>query len=291
MNLDGKMDKEGYSRRRKSSRLARVCFYALVTIVVIVLLFPFYWMVATSFQRLDRTYMSPPEFLQLHPRPENYPEAFVDKPVLRWLWNTLVVSSATTIICILFSAFAAYSISRFPYRGRTLLSIVILSSQMFPGTLIVIPYYILMSRLKLLDSYEGLILTYISFTAPFCIWALKGFFDSIPRAIEEAAWIDGCSRFRSLFQIVLPLALPGMVATSLFAFLLSWHEFLFARTLLSSVSKWTIATGIASYVGEYYTTWPYVMAASTITSLPVVIIFILFQKHLVAGLTRGAVKE
>jgi len=278
-------------KRWSTPALNKALFYCLVIIVVLVLFFPFYWMIATSLQRLDRTYMSPPEFLQLHPRLANYPEAFVDKPVLRWLWNSCLVSSATTIFCILFSAFAAYSISRFRYRGRTLLSIIILSSQMFPGTLIVIPYYLLMSRLGLLDSYEGLIITYISFTAPFCIWSLKGFFDSIPRSIEEAAWIDGCSRLRSLFQIVFPLALPGIIATSLFAFLLSWHEFLFARTLLSSITKWTIATGIASYVGEYYTTWPYVMAASTVTSIPVVIIFLVFQKYLVAGLTRGAVKQ
>jgi len=256
-----------------------------------ILFFPFYWMVATSLQRLDRTYLSPPEFLQLNPRPENYPEAFVDKPVLRWVLNSCVVSSTTAVFCILFSVFAAYSIARFRYRGRTSLSIIILSSQMFPSTLIVIPYYLLMSRLNLLDSYGGLIITYISFTAPFCIWSLKGFFDSIPRAIEEAAWIDGCSRLRSLFQIVIPLALPGLVATSLFAFLLSWHEFLFARTLLSSINKWTIATGIASYVGEYYTTWPYVMAAATVTSIPVIAIFLVFQKYLLAGLTRGAIKQ
>jgi len=278
-------------KQRSPAALRKALFYGLVILVVLVLFFPFYWMMATSLQRPERTYMSPPEFLQLHPRAANYPEAFVDKPVLRWLWNSCIVSSATTIFCILFSAFAAYSISRFRYRGRTLLSIIILSSQMFPGTLIVIPYYLLMSRLGLLDSYGGLILTYVSFTAPFCIWSLKGFFDSIPRSIEEASWIDGCSRLRSLFQIVFPLALPGIIATSLFAFLLSWHEFLFARTLLSSINKWTIATGIASYVGEYYTTWPYVMAASTVTSIPVVILFLVFQKYLVAGLTRGAVKQ
>ncbi len=283
---------DGVSERGKIRlRLPRRgAFYLLIIAICGILVFPYYWMALTSLQVPSRTYTSPPQFFLLKPAFHNYPDAFVNKPVITWLMNSLIVATATMILSVVIATFAGYSISRFRYRGRTFVGILILTSQMFPGTLIVVPYYILMQKIHLLDTLQGLTLTHISFAVPLCVWILKGFFDSVPREIEEAALMDGCSHLKVLLRIVLPVSFPAIISTALFSFMLSWHEFLFSRTLLNSPSKWTVPAGIASFVGEYQTNWNQVMAGAVVLTAPPVILFLLLNRYLVSGMTSGAVK-
>lgn len=255
-----------------------------------ILFFPVYWMIMTSFQVKAMTYDYPPQLIVLSPQFANYVAAFAGKPVARWLLNSATVSVTTTVVSILVSVFAAYSISRFRFHGRTALAVFILSSQMFPATLFIIPYYSVMQKLGLVDTLYGLGMTYTSFSVPLCVWMMKGFFDSIPREIEEAAEIDGCSKVETLFRIVLPLSLAGIVATALFAFITAWQEFMFARTLMTSMDKWTAAVGVASLRGEYEAYWNDIMAAAVAFAVPVMVVFVFVERYLVAGLTAGAVK-
>jgi ABC-type glycerol-3-phosphate transport system permease component len=168
--------------------------------------------------------------------------------------------------------------------------ILILLSQLFPGVLLVIPYFMMASAWGLYNTYAGLILAYVSFALPFCVWMLKGFFDSIPRELDEAALVDGCSRFRAFLRVVLPGAAPGIGATALFAFFLAWTEFLFALCLTSSQSMFPVTVGIASNIGQYRILWNELMASALLSSLPAIVVFFALERHLVAGLTSGAVK-
>lgn len=270
--------------------IRQVLLQTLALGVTGILGFPLYWMITTSFQAKAMTYVYPPELVAASPQFTNYIGAFAGKPVGTWLMNSGMVAVTTTVAAILVSVFAAYSLSRFRFRGRTALAVFILSSQMFPATLFIIPYYSVMQKLGLVDTLYGLGMTYTSFSVPLCVWMMKGFFDSIPKEIEEAAEIDGCSKVETLFRIVLPLSLAGIVATALFAFITAWQEFMFARTLMTSMDKWTAAVGVASLRGEYETYWNDIMAAAVVFALPVVIVFVFVERYLVSGMTAGAVK-
>jgi ABC-type glycerol-3-phosphate transport system permease component len=167
---------------------------------------------------------------------------------------------------------------------------LILVTQMLPGTLLVIPLYLLFKQLGLLDTHVGLILAYATFALPFSIWMLKGYFDTIPVEIEEAAIVDGCSRLQALARIVLPLSLPGLTVTAMFAFILAWNDLVLAVTLTTDPALRLDAVGLASFIGEYGTPWGQIMAASTVSSLPILLLFLFAQRYLLAGLTAGAVK-
>lgn len=267
-----------------------IATYILAIITLIILFFPVYWMILTSLQNKSMTYAYPPRLIPLSLRFSNYISALTGKPIIRWLSNTLIVSISTTMLCVLVSAFAAYSISRFRYRGRLILGMFILASQMFPATLFIVPYYTAMQKIGLINTLYGLAMTYTSFSIPLCVWMMKGFFDSIPREIEDAAEIDGCDKVQVLFHIVLPVSLAGIVATALFAFITAWQEFMFARTLITTMDKWTGSVGVASLRGEYEAYWNDIMAAAVVFALPVVIVVMSLERYLVSGLTGGAVK-
>jgi multiple sugar transport system permease protein len=268
----------------------RLFFQTLAIGIAGILAFPLYWMIVISFQDRSLTYAYPPQLFVGTLHLNNYYQAFEGKPVTQWLGNSALVSIGATLLSIIVSVFAAYSISRFRYFGRSTLAMFILASQMIPATVFVIPYYTIMQRLGLVDTLLGLGMTYASFTVPLCVWMMKGFFDSIPREIEEAAEIDGCNKFQTLILIVLPLSVVGIVSTALFAFITAWQEFMFARTLMASMDNWTASVGIASLRGEYETYWNDIMAAAVVFALPVAVIFILLERYLVAGMTAGAVK-
>ncbi|MGE3799079.1 MAG: carbohydrate ABC transporter permease, partial [Thermomicrobiales bacterium] len=185
----------------------------------------------------------------------------------------------------------AYALSRYPFRGSSKLMLSILSLQMFPQAMLLISFYVIFLQLRLLNTYQGLILANATFAVPFSIWMLKGFFDTVPREIEEAAMIDGCTRFSVLPRIVLPMVTPGLVAAGVYTFLIAWDEYLFASTLMINPEMRTLPPGIIqSFVGQFYLNWPNVMAASVLITIPVTVLFIFFQKYLVQGLTAGAVK-
>ena len=216
-------------------------------------------------------------------------------PLARYFTNSLIVSSIASLLSVTVAIFAAYGVSRYRFRGRGTFSITVLSTQMFPGILFLLPLFLIyvnISKVTGVDLYgsrTGLILTYLTFSLPFSIWMLVGYFDSIPRGLDEAAAVDGCGPLRTLLQVVLPTALPGVVAVAVYAFMTAWGEVLFASVLTSESSR-TLAVGLQGYSTQNEVYWNQVMAASLVVSIPVVVGFLLLQRQFVAGLTAGAVK-
>ena len=208
----------------------------------------------------------------------------------RQLFNSVVVAGGTTLVAIAIACTAAYGFSRFRFPGRDTGLMALLLTQIFPGVVMMIPLYILLDSLGLLNSLMGLCVVYSTTAVPFCIWMLKGYFDSLPKDIEEAAMLDGASTFYIFWYLVLPLARPAIAVTALFSFMTAWNEFILAATLLNDETLFTLPVALQRYVGEYQTEWGSFAAGAVVTSLPVMALFYALQKHLVGGLTGGAVK-
>ncbi|MCY4541343.1 MAG: carbohydrate ABC transporter permease [Rhodobacteraceae bacterium] len=253
--------------------------------------FPFYWMFVTSIRPSTEIFEFPPRVL---PSADSvfspYLTLFEETDLAQWLLNSTGVSAATAFFACLFGAMAAYALSRFRFSGRETSQVVLLMTQMFPAILLALPMFVFFSRLGLLNSLFGLSLAYLAFLIPVAAVLLKAFFDAIPVELEEASLIDGASRIGTLFRITLPLSLPGLASTFLFCFIISWDEFLFARMFIRQPDNWTVSLGLASFSGEFVTPWDQVMAAATIITLPVAVIFLALQRYLVRGLTSGGVK-
>ncbi len=209
-----------------------------------------------------------------------------------WLWlrNSVLVSVGTTLLGLFIAFPAAYGFSRYRFRGRNVGLFAFLVVQMFPGALILVPYFLVMKGFGLLDSWAGLMLAYTVTALPLCVWMMKGFFDSIPRELEEAAIVDGCNQFQIFVRIMFPLSLPAIAVTSLFSFLAAWNEFLLALTFLSTDSKYTLPIGVTSVATGQSPQWGAFAAISILVSIPVVLLFIVFQRYLVDGMTAGSVK-
>ncbi|NPV53918.1 MAG: carbohydrate ABC transporter permease [Firmicutes bacterium] len=281
---------------RRKRLLAKVGTYAALVAMLVIIYFPVYWMVITSIKHHNVLFKLPPEWFPRKPTLLPYYNVIASGQAealnfLAYFRNSIIVSASTVFLSIILATMAGYAFSRFRYAGRRTTLTAILITQMFPLPMLLISFYIMFWRLRLLNTYTGLIISYTSFALPFCIWMLKGFFDKIPGELEEAALIDGCSRLQALCKVILPLALPGVLAVGVFSFLVAWDEFMFALTLMSQDSMRTIPPGvILSFVGEFDIRWEDMMAASIIVTVPVVVIFLGLQKYLIQGLTAGAVK-
>ncbi|GAA3206626.1 carbohydrate ABC transporter permease [Actinocorallia longicatena] len=216
-------------------------------------------------------------------------------PLAKYFMNSLIISGSATVCSVIIAIFAAYSISRFKFRGRGIFSVTVLSTQMFPGILFLLPLFIIFvnigntTGIVLYGSRLGLIVTYLTFSLPFAIWMLAGYFDSIPKELDEAAMVDGNGPIGALLRVVIPAAMPGIVAVSIYSFMTAWGEVLFASVMTDSDTR-TLAVGLQEYSTQVQVYWNQVMAASLIVSVPIVIGFLLLQRFLVAGLTAGAVK-
>lgn len=254
-------------------------------------LFPFLWMISTSLKPLEEVLEFPIRWWPSNVTLQSYSTAWGIQTFSRYFANSVIVGLSATLLSVVFAVLAGYGFSRFRFRGSRLLMILVLTTQMFPGIMLVIPYFSLASRVGLINSYQLLILTYTSFALPFSIWMMKGFFDSIPRELDEAALIDGCGRFVALLRVLLPVALPGVAATIIFSFLLAWNEFLFALVLLTTPSMYTITLGIANNIGQMRIQWNDLMAASVIATIPTIVLYAFLERHLVSGLTAGAIKD
>ena len=206
------------------------------------------------------------------------------------LWNSLVISLLTTVLGIVLAASAAYGFARFEFPGRRVGLLGFLATQMFPGILTLIPLYVLIEALGLLDTTAGLVLVYATSAVPFCTWTLKGYFDTLPKDLEESAILDGASRLTIFLRIILPLSAPAIAVTALFSFMSAWNEFVLAHTFLSSEASFTLPVQIRNYVGDKEVQWALFAAASLIVSLPVMALFYALERHLVGGLTAGGVK-
>jgi multiple sugar transport system permease protein len=270
--------------------------YLYLGILIVLVFFPLFWMVSSAIKPVDDLFVIPPQWIPERPTltamdsvisgEDGRPSLFLD-----YFKNSIIVTVGTTLLALLVATLAAYALSRYPFRGSNKLMLSILSLQMFPQAMLLISFYIIFLQLRLLNTYQGLILANATFAVPFSIWMLKGFFDTVPREIEEAALIDGCTRFSVLPRIVLPLVTPGLLAAGVYTFLIAWDEYLFASTLMLQPEMRTLPPGIIqSFVGQFYLNWPNVMAASVLITIPVTLLFIFFQKYLVHGLTAGAVK-
>jgi multiple sugar transport system permease protein len=216
-------------------------------------------------------------------------------PLARYFLNSLIVAGAATVLSVVIAVFAAYAVSRYRFRGKRVFTVTVLSTQMFPGILFLLPLFLIFvnvgnsTGIALYGSRGGLILTYLTFSLPFSIWMLIGYFDSIPRDLDEAAMVDGCGALGALFRVVVPAAVPGIVAVAVYAFMTAWGEVLFASVMTNDTTR-TLSVGLKGYATQNDVYWNQVMAASLVVSVPVVAGFLLLQRYLVAGLTAGAVK-
>lgn len=277
----------------RMSTLHTIVIYALLIGLTLVIFFPVFWMVSTALKKPEAAVDIPPHWIPQTITWSNFANLLKDRSgFLTFTKNSMIVCTGTTIVCIVCASLTGYGLSRLRFKGRTTVMISILSTQMFPLSLILIPMYMLFRNLRLIDTYTGLIIAFTTFGLPFSIWMMKGFFDTVPKELEEAAFIDGCGPFRVLWQIVMPLVAPGIVCIGFYSFLQGWNNLLFPLTLTTRLSMRTIPPGfILTYVGEYEYYWTDMMAASTAVTIPVVLLFIFLQKYYIAGLMGGAVKS
>jgi multiple sugar transport system permease protein len=277
------------SSRRKVASDRIPVYFALASIAFFTF-FPIYWMLITSLSPNEVVFAFPPRFFPTTLTLEHYLNFIQNPRLLNYLINSVIVATATAIGSVLVSCYAAYSFSKFRYRGRQSLMFLILSAQMFPQTLLLITLYLMFSELRLLNSYLALVLSFTTFTLPLCIWMLKSYLDKIPNDLIEAAQMDGASQMTIIHRVVLPLAMPALVSTGLFAFIRGWNDFIYALTL-AGPEKQTLPPGmVLTYLGEFQAAWADMMAAALIVSLPVAFAFMIVQRHIVEGLTAGAVK-
>lgn len=272
-------------------RWETVILYAVVIAVVIVLVFPLYWMFNTSLAPATQLRRFPPVFVQPEPTLAAYEAIFTERPIGVWLRNSSVVALASTALSMFVSVLAGYSISRIRARGSQAIGLFFLMSRMLPSTLIIIPLFVSFRQFQLIGDLRSLVLAHATFITPFAVWMLKGYFDTIPLELEDAAMIDGCTPLSALLRVVLPLSAPGLAATTLYGFVLSWNDFVFARTfLVANQNAWTVNVGVASLKGEYLTEWNEIMAGSLIAMLPIVLAYLFLERYLVSGLTAGSSK-
>jgi multiple sugar transport system permease protein len=253
---------------------------------------PFVWVFLASFKTRAELYATPIVYLPASLSVANYVEAWTSKltPFSRFFANSLWVSSVTMVATTLVSILAGYALARFRFAGRQTFLLIFLATQMFPAVLLIAPLLSQWYALGLIDTYQALIYSNFSFTVPFTVWMLVGYFESIPIELEESAMLDGCNRFGALCRVVLPLAAPGVAATAIFAFVASWSELLFAITFTSQTEMRTLSAGLLFMVGQYEIQWGQLSAGVIISTVPVAILFTYLQRHLIQGLSAGAVK-
>jgi multiple sugar transport system permease protein len=248
-------------------------------------------MVDTAFKPLVEVRSASPTFWIERPTLANFVNVLNDSGFLIYFRNSLIVASGSTLLTIVVSVFCAYALSRFPSEPTSrAVGGALLLSQMIPGVLLLAPLYILMRQMGLLSTYRALIIVYCTFSIPLCVFMLKGFFDGIPRELEDASEIDGCTRLGFIYRVLLPLAAPGILATALFSFVAAWNEFMFGYVLINDEARRTLTPGIMIFKGPHLTDWGALMAASVLAVVPVAVFFVYLQRFLVEGLSAGAVK-
>lgn len=275
----------------KPSRTASLIVNVVVMpLLAFIVLFPILWMFSVSLKPEGETYSVPLTWIPSNPTWSNYVTMWQALDFQTYFFNTFVVAGTTTLLAIVVAAPAAYGFARYRFRGHGVLGNFLLSTQMFPRVILIVPYFIIMRHLGLINTYPALITIYLAFSLPFCVWMMRGYFRSIPHELDEAAFIDGCGPFGAFFRVVLPLCLPGLVATAIFSFLVGWNEFLFALILTTTKDMYVVTVGLSSLIGEYKTQWNELMAAAIVGSLPAMILYALLERYLVHGLTAGATK-
>ncbi len=264
--------------------------YICLAIFVIFAGFPFLWMLSTSLKENAAIFAIPPKIIPEIFSFKAYQSIWQKASFISYFFNSFKVATITTTIAMTISIMAGLGFARFRFKGQKTLQLLLLFAQLFPLVLLVTPYYTIMRKMNLIDTHVALYLAYTSFVIPFSVWMLTNYLRALPGELEEAALIDGCTIGKALIKVTIPLSIPGIVATGINCFILSWNEFLFAQTFINSPELRTLPIALKSFMGQYSTAWDMLMAASVISTLPVVVMFIFLQKQIVAGLTSGAVK-
>jgi len=262
----------------------------LLALMLVWTLVPFYWMIATSLKKDREIYGFEATLIPHQPTLANYARLFAKTPFILYLRNSTIIAVGTTVASLVFGTLGAYALARLRFPGRKVIARGLVFTYLVPPALLFIPLFAVMSTLRLVDTHHGLILTYLSFSVPFCTWLLMGYFRSVPLELEEAALVDGCTRLGSLVRVILPMSLPALAVVAFFAFTQSWNEFLYANVFVNSVEVRTVTTGLTLFIVEDVFFWGPMMAASFLSALPPLVIYLIFQRWVVKGLTLGAVK-
>jgi len=287
------------STRRRGIRIREAQFYRVLRVVGLVfftllILFPLYTIVVTSIkplQDVQSVFRWIPSRITLAP----YGDIWQTVPLVRYFLNSIIIAGCSTLVSVAIAILAGYAISRYRFVGRRVFSLVVLSTQMFPGILFLLPLFIIFINIQqvigvqLYGSYLGLIITYLTFSLPVSIWMLAGYFDSLPKDLEEAAGMDGATAFGTLLRIIIPISIPGIIAVAIYSFMTGWNELLFASILTTDATR-TLAVGLQGYSTQSNVYWNQLMAASIVVSIPIVIAFLALQRYIVQGLSSGAVK-
>ncbi|MBB2745560.1 UNVERIFIED_ORG: N,N'-diacetylchitobiose transport system permease protein [Microbispora rosea subsp. rosea] len=275
-------------------RLGRAALNAAGVVVFLFAVFPVYWMVTTAFKPNDQIFTtsfipfpSPPSMDHVS---RVFTKGVADHSIWQYLFNSTLVALSAVVLGAVFALLAATAVARFRFRFRTSFLILLLIVQMVPAEALLIPLFTMVKRLGLYDQLLGLIIINVGLTLPFSVWMLRTFVAAVPKELEEASWIDGAGRFTTFWRVLFPLVAPGLVATSIFAFITTWNEFVYALTLIGDQGKYTMPVALQFFVGQRSTDWGGIMAASTLMTIPVLVFFLLVQRRMVSGLVAGAVK-
>ncbi len=281
---------KGYYFYELRKMLKNVLLHITVIIVAFLVVAPFLWMLSTSLKPSRDIFLNTPKFIPSPFSLDHYFNIVKDLAIQNYFMNSLIVAGSSTLIAVSIAVFGGYSMARHNLAGIKVYSGVVLFTYILPSMMLVIPIFIILSMIGLINTIPGLILTNVTLTLPYSLWMLSAFFQGTTRELEEAAIVDGCSKIGALFRITIPLSLPGVIAVALYCFTISWNDYIFALTILSSEEKMTLPLAIASIATRYDIDWGGAMAASVVATIPVVVFFMFFQKYLVKGLTAGAVK-
>ncbi len=262
----------------------------LLVVFLVWTLVPFYWMLVTSLKKDKEIYGFEATLVPRQPNLDAYRRLFAQTPFVKYLVNSTIIAVSTTAASLVLGCLGAYALARLRFPGRRLIARGLIFSYLVPPALLFIPLFTVMSTLNLIDTRHGLTLVYLSFTLPFCTWLLLGYFRSVPLELEEAALVDGCSRMSALVRIILPMSLPALAVVAFFSFTQAWNEFLYANVFVNSVDVRTITTGLTLFVVEDVFFWGPMMGAACLATIPPVLIYLIFQRWVVKGLTLGAVK-
>jgi N,N'-diacetylchitobiose transport system permease protein len=279
------------ARRRRRRLVRRAGVNLLGLLVFVVMVFPVYWMLSTAFKPTQDILTFTPKWFPSPATLDNFRDAIARPNFWNGVKNSMIIVTAVTALSLLLAFLAALALAKFRFYGRSAFIVLIICVQMVPLTALIIPLYILLSRAGQVDKLTGVIATYLTFVLPFCVWTLRGFMIGVPRELEEASMVDGTTRFGAFVRILLPLVAPGLVATSIFAFIQVWNEFIIAYVVLSSPEKQTLPVWLAGFTSLRGTDWGPLMAAATLTAIPVVIFFVAVHRRIAFGLTAGAVKS
>ncbi len=278
------------SSLRREVIVKRAVGWTILAGILLGVLFPIYWMLVTAFDPPTLSYNANATLFPTKLTTKAFVQLFTQYPFATWIQNTFLVAAASTALAVVLGLTSAYSLSRLRYPGRQTLAGLFFLVYLFPSTLLFVPIYVILSQMGLTNSYVGLTAVYLTFTVPFTTWMLRAYLSSIPRELEEAAMVDGATRVQSMVMVVLPLAAPGVAASAIFSFTLAWNEYLYAFILMSDRERMTLSPGITQLIMGDIFLWGMIMAAASVMSVPVLILYFAAQRFVVTGLTAGAVK-